>query len=72
MILLWFGFRTVFLTIFEALWLPLGSLKSSKTIRGLFKNEVRTTEEKDGPERGPGLHFGVVLAPFSEDFGHKS
>ena len=46
-----------------------GQEKSSKTIGELFKNEVRTTKEKVGSERGPGLPFGVVLAPFSMDFG---
>ena len=71
MIFLWFGFRTVFLTIFGALRPPPGEHKSSKTVGGLFKNDVRTTKEKDGPERRPGLHFGVVLAPFSVDFGHQ-
>ena len=51
---------------------PHGDLKSSKTIGELFKNKVRTTSEKDDPERGPGLHFGDVLVPFSDDFGRKS
>ena len=64
-----FAFRTVFLTIFGALRLPPGDHKSSKTFGGLFKNKVRTAKEKVGSEKGPGLPFGVVLAPFSADFG---
>ena len=68
-IFLRFGFRTVFLTIFVALRLPPGDHKPNKTFGGVFKNKLRTTKQKVGSERGPGLPFGLVLAPFSADFG---